>query len=452
MGVCTQCGTPAAEGQRFCVVCGAALPSARPEGRSDSNASTATGSWVAAPTLEGETASTPDVVFRISADPLAQSRWSVLFRLVLALPLLVWLALLVIVTEVVTIASWFAALFTARVPIAIQRFVAGVLRYEIEVAAYVLVLVPRWPGFGLHPGDRAQVELGIPHDRLNRAAVFFRALLMIPAFVVSFFVSYATYLLAVATWISALALGRPARPLYGASALALRFTARFTAYVLLLTPTQPFAGFFGDHGRPASASSSATTGGPTTLHVASADARTGEQDAVSPTTLRSSRLSGQLILSTSARVIFIVALILGGVLGVVYQSKVVSFRNIVTRAIVVPVVEGANKNVVGDLNTFAAEAQSCAAVSRTSCISAAAGTTENSIAQQVVTLNGILGLVSRGRAPYEVYVAGVQQIDADLTSLSLSVSATQERSLLVEHLAPDIVALGQEYAQLRAAL
>jgi len=345
--------------------------------------------------------------------------------------MLVWVVILELVTEIVVIAGWFSALFTGRVPNSIQRFVTNVVRYFTEVLAYVSVLVPRWPGFSLHPGEKAQVNLVIDHVRLNRAAVFFRILLSIPAVIVLFFVVYGGYLLTVAVWISALILGRPARPLYGARVLSLRFSTRFVAYAFLLTPTQPFSGFFGDHIAP---------------EFAPIDA--GNAAPVTPTP----SLSSRLILSTSARVIFIGSLVLGGILGVAYQRTVFNFKSIVNRVIVIPLVTSTQKNVVDDLDTFSTTMKSCVAESSATCVASAASTAKNSISSQVVTLNGVSGIVSRGRTEYNTYVAGLNKVGADLTYLTVDTSFAQQESFIVSTLSPDLVAVGADYAQLRAAL
>jgi Domain of unknown function (DUF4389) len=320
---------------------------------------------------------------------------------------------------------------TGRVPGAIQRFVTSVVRYTTEVLAYSSVLVPRWPGFSLHPGDRAQVEIRIDHVRLNRAAVFFRILLSIPAIIVVYFVEYGGYVLTIGVWISALILGRPARPLYGARVLALRFTTRFIAYFALLTPTQPFSGFFGDHVVPGSASVGEGIDAPAT---------------------GAPKLSSRLILSTSARVLFIGSLIVGGIGGVVYQRTVLNFRDIVNRVIVIPLVTATEKNVVGDLNTFSTAITSCGSQATVACVASAAGTANRAIGSQVVTLNSVSGLVSRGRSQYNQYVVDLNKVDADLTLLTNGTSLTQQLSFIVDTLTPDFAAVTAEYEQLHAAL
>ena len=76
-------------------------------------------------------------------DDLQRSRLTVFFRLLLAIPHLVWLTLWGILMIGVAIVNWFAVLFTAS-PIAtglIERF----LRYETHVWAYLSLAANPFP-------------------------------------------------------------------------------------------------------------------------------------------------------------------------------------------------------------------------------------------------------------------------------------------------------------------
>jgi len=426
---CTKCGTQSAEGQRFCVVCGSALPDA-PASVDSTAVMSSMPAWSPAPPLRGNEAAGvwPEVLVSFAATPATQSRWSILFRIVLAVPLLVWLVLLSLASGLCVIAGWFAALFTGRVPAGIQEFVTDVLRYSTEVSAYVSVLVPRWPGFSLHPGYKAQVGLNINQSTLSRWAVFFRYPLGIPAGIVLVVVSFGAYVLTFLVWLSALVLGRPAQPLYQARLLSLRYVTRYSAYMSLLSPTQPFAGFFGDHGAPLSLST----------------------DAGGESATAASSLTSRLHVSTWGRVFFVVSLVFGAYFCVQPRFLVAPFRNMISKAIVPPLVRGANQNVTSALDTFVTEFQHCVASSDPTCGNTDALTASNAITSQIRALNAVSGIVSSGKSQYLKNVADLNTINDDLVLISIYSTVKQQGVVFVDDLAPEVKVMAADYLALTA--
>jgi hypothetical protein len=386
--------------------------------------------WSPAPPLRGNEAAGvwPEVLVSFAATPATQSRWSILFRIVLAVPLLVWLVLLSLASGLCVIAGWFAALFTGRVPAGIQEFVTDVLRYSTEVSAYVSVLVPRWPGFSLHPGYKAQVGLNINQSTLSRWAVFFRYPLGIPAGIVLVVVSFGAYVLTFLVWLSALVLGRPAQPLYQARLLSLRYVTRYSAYMSLLSPTQPFAGFFGDHGAPLSLST----------------------DAGGESATAASSLTSRLHVSTWGRVFFVVSLVFGAYFCVQPRFLVAPFRNMISKAIVPPLVRGANQNVTSALDTFVTEFQHCVASSDPTCGNTDALTASNAITSQIRALNAVSGIVSSGKSQYLKYVADLNTINDDLVLISIYSTVKQQGVVFVDDLAPEVKVMAADYLALTA--
>lgn len=84
------------------------------------------------------------VDLRVAA-PAPQRRWTILIRLPLAIPALVFAYVLNIVGSVVAFLAWFVALATARVPVGFQRLGAYCLRFEVQTLAYVLLVTDRYP-------------------------------------------------------------------------------------------------------------------------------------------------------------------------------------------------------------------------------------------------------------------------------------------------------------------
>jgi len=81
--------------------------------------------------------------------PEQQNRWTVAFRIILAVPAMIVTQILRNLSQVLALFSWFIALFTARVPEGIRNFAALALRYESQTYAYIALLTPRYPSFNV---------------------------------------------------------------------------------------------------------------------------------------------------------------------------------------------------------------------------------------------------------------------------------------------------------------
>jgi hypothetical protein len=81
--------------------------------------------------------------------PVEQNRWTVAFRIILAVPAMIVTQILRNLSSVLALFSWFVALFTARVPEGIRNFAALALRYESQTYAYIALLTPRYPSFNV---------------------------------------------------------------------------------------------------------------------------------------------------------------------------------------------------------------------------------------------------------------------------------------------------------------
>jgi len=78
-----------------------------------------------------------------------RNRWTVGFRLLLAIPQLIVLFFVLIAWLVTAIIGWFAVLFTGRYPDGLWRFGEGVMRWILRVEAYLLLLRDEYPPFSL---------------------------------------------------------------------------------------------------------------------------------------------------------------------------------------------------------------------------------------------------------------------------------------------------------------
>jgi uncharacterized protein DUF4389 len=171
-------------------------------------------------------------------DDLQRNRLTVFFRLLLAIPHLIWLTLWGIVAVLAGIANWFATLFAGRSPDGLHNFLATYLRYQTHVYAYVLLIADPFPGFGGQPGYPIDLEVDPPQPQ-NRWTVAFRLILAIPAYIISSIMSYLNRALALFSWFVALIMGRVPEGMRNFAAFALRYEQQTTAYAALLTQRYP---------------------------------------------------------------------------------------------------------------------------------------------------------------------------------------------------------------------
>ena len=183
------------------------------------------------------------------AGPAAQRRLTVLVRLILAIPQIIFLYLVGIAAWIVLVIAWFAALFTGRLPEFAADFLPGVLRWQARVAAYLLLLTDQYPPFSFEDADYP-VRVAVRPGPLNRLAVLFRIILVIPAAVVVGVLTYGleTIVLFV-VWLIVLITGRMPDTLHEAITAVLRYTLRYLGYFFMLTSEYP-RGLFGDQPAP----------------------------------------------------------------------------------------------------------------------------------------------------------------------------------------------------------
>ncbi len=188
------------------------------------------------------TASTPVAqhpVRLVVNDDLQRNRLTVFFRLILAIPGLLWASLWGVIAILAWIVSWFATLFMGRTPDGLHTFLATFLRYVTHLRAYLLLIADPFPGFAGRPGSYP-IDLDVdPPAPQNRLTVFFRIILAIPALIVTNILSNLSELLAIFSWFVALVTGRVPEGLRNFAALALRIETQTYAYVLLLTDRYP---------------------------------------------------------------------------------------------------------------------------------------------------------------------------------------------------------------------
>jgi hypothetical protein len=172
-------------------------------------------------------------------DDLQRNRLTVFFRLLLAIPLTIWVGIWGVFAYFAVILAWFAALFTGKVPDGLHDFIARFLRATTHLDAYIFLLADPWPPFGGSPGTYPvdlRVDASAPQSRLT---VFFRGLLAIPAFIVAYVFALVNRVVALFGWFYCLAMGSMNQGMRDISAWMLKYELQTYAYAMLLTDRYP---------------------------------------------------------------------------------------------------------------------------------------------------------------------------------------------------------------------
>lgn len=186
----------------------------------------------------------PEPVLLLVRRDLPRRRLTVFFRLLLAIPHVVVLVALTLAAYAVGVIGWFAALALGRLPAWAHEYLTGWLGWSTRVGAYLELVTDAYPPFAF-AAPAYPVQVIVPAaGRLNRWAVLGRIFLAVPAYVVTACFN-GIWLFVVFAWFAGVFAGRTPRAVFDATATAVRYQARLSAYLWLMTPTYPW-GAFGD--------------------------------------------------------------------------------------------------------------------------------------------------------------------------------------------------------------
>ena len=173
---------------------------------------------------------------------LRRSRLTVFFRVLLAFPHLIWLALWGVLALLAAIANWLATLFAGRSPVALHRFLSAYIRYQAHVYAFLYLIGNPFPGFVGKPGSYP-VEPAIEEPSAqNRWTVAFRLVLAVPTLLIATAYGGVATTAAVLGWLASIATGEMPAGLRNVLALALRYLTQSAGYLFLLTDAYPYSG------------------------------------------------------------------------------------------------------------------------------------------------------------------------------------------------------------------
>jgi hypothetical protein len=174
----------------------------------------------------------------VVTDDLRRNRLTVLFRLLLAIPLFVWVVLWSILVGFAVIVAWVVGLVAGRVPDGLHAFLARFTRFTTHLSAYVWLVADPYPGFTGEPGYPVDLQIA-PATSQNRLTILFRLILAIPAAIVVNVLQNVAWIVAFLGWFYALFTGRMSKGMRDLLAYCTRYQAQTYGYVLLLTQRYP---------------------------------------------------------------------------------------------------------------------------------------------------------------------------------------------------------------------
>jgi hypothetical protein len=196
-------------------------------------------------------------------DDLQRNRLTVFFRLILAIPHLIFIFLWTIAVIFAAIVNWVATLVQGQPPAGLHRFMCAYVRYQAHLSAYLWLVGNPYPGFvgeeGEYPID---VRLPAPAQQ-ERWKTFFRIFLAVPSLLLASALGGGGNVrvpanggssryggsgggalglaVAVLGWFASLATGRMPKGLRDAGAYSIGYSAQVLAYLLLITDRYPNA-------------------------------------------------------------------------------------------------------------------------------------------------------------------------------------------------------------------
>jgi len=188
----------------------------------------------------------PSPLLLASSQPTERNRLTAALRAIWVIPQAFVLLFVFIAAFFVLVFGWFGTLFTGRLPAFASDFLAGAVRWGTRVSGYAFFLTDEYPPFSLDEDPVYPIKIAIPPGGdLNRVAVLFRLVLVIPASIVSTVVGSGVFLIAVASWVMITFTGKQPIPLYEAIRVVTRYHMRVSGYFSMLTAEYPW-GVLGD--------------------------------------------------------------------------------------------------------------------------------------------------------------------------------------------------------------
>lgn len=177
--------------------------------------------------------------------PERVANWRPLLQWLLAVPHWIIVAVLGYVSQVIAVISWFAILFTGRLPAGLANFQIMYLRYSARLYAYAGFLHGSYPPFAFDMtaadpgGTPVSVSVEPQLDGRNRLTTLVRLIMAIPALLFALIVGIISLVCHLLGFLAVLFTGRWPSGLRGWVVSVMGVDLRLNAYMSLLNDEYP---------------------------------------------------------------------------------------------------------------------------------------------------------------------------------------------------------------------
>ena len=172
-----------------------------------------------------------------AAYPERVSRWKTFLRIFLAIPVLIFWAVVSSADRGVIVASWLAIIVRGRIPRWLFSFLVALYRWEYRALSYVLLLADDYPPFeGDYP---INFDIRYPERLIRWKVLIWKLITSIPHFIILSFLWIGALLVTILAWFFILFAGRYPQGLFDYVAGVIRWSTRVNAYFLSLTDEYP---------------------------------------------------------------------------------------------------------------------------------------------------------------------------------------------------------------------
>lgn len=174
------------------------------------------------------------------------ARWRPHVHWLLAIPHIIVLYVLNIISGLCLLVARLSGVITGKVPQGLLEIIAMQSRYGLRVNMYMLFLTDQYPPFSFETSladngsyTASRLDVAAETEGRNRLTIFFRYFMIIPQIFVLFFVIIALYFVMIAAWFAVIILGRWPAGLRNFVIGYLGWIGRVSAYFSLLTDKYP---------------------------------------------------------------------------------------------------------------------------------------------------------------------------------------------------------------------